>query len=209
MEEEHPVKDHGENAQAVGDPAICEQVLVTLRRIIRAIDIHSKTLVQQYGITGPQLMILRELARNDRMPAGILARKVSLSHATVTGILDRLERHAFIKRERCESDRRRVIVGLTVAGREMLKRAPSLLQDRFFTKFEALEEWEQTMILSALQRLASMVSATKIEASPVLVSGPVSATAKKTVEFLAPTGNPPKGKKKKRPAQTTGKTDRA
>jgi hypothetical protein len=38
-----------------------EQVLICLRRIMQAISLHSRSLVKQVGLTGPQLIFLKTL----------------------------------------------------------------------------------------------------------------------------------------------------
>ena len=43
------------------ESAITNEVMSALRRIIRAIDLHSRALVQRFGLTGPQLTVLKEL----------------------------------------------------------------------------------------------------------------------------------------------------
>jgi len=53
------------------------------------------------------------------------------------------------------------------------------------SEFEGLRDWEQSQILSSLQRVASMMEADRLDATPILMSGPPVATAKSTVEFLA------------------------
>lgn len=150
-----------------------DQVLVVLRRIIRAIDIHSRDLVRNYGLTGPQLILLKELTEFRKRTVGDLAKTVSLSNATVTDILDRLEKRGLIQRSRSDTDRRRVLVSITEEGEKLLQNVPSLLQERFIAQFEKLEIWEQTLILSSLQRIASMMEVKDLDASPVLISGPL------------------------------------
>ena len=66
-------------------------VLVSLRRIIRAIDLHSRSLIQRFGLTGPQLIILEVLVDRGECSMTELSEAISLSMATVTGILSRLE----------------------------------------------------------------------------------------------------------------------
>jgi len=151
--------------------AIEDQIIAALRRIIRAVDLHSRWLVERYGLTWPQLAVLREAERLKAVPAGELARAANLSQATVTGILDRLERRELITRARSGQDRRSVIVTITEAGDAVLRTEPSLLQDRFRRRLIELEEWERTMILGTLQRMAQMMEAEDIEAAPVLVTG--------------------------------------
>ena len=134
-------------------------VLSTLRQIIRAIDIHSRYLSKQYGLTGPQLIVISEVGRYGPMMIGDLARRISLSQATVTTILDRLELKELATRERDSRDKRRVYVNITDKARDLLERHPNFLQDAFVRRFNALEDWEQTLILSSIQRLSAMMNA--------------------------------------------------
>ena len=60
-----------------------------------------------------------------------LAAAVSLSQATVTGILDRLEHKRMVKRVRDSDDKRRVMVSPTAAAEEALAGSPPLLQEHF------------------------------------------------------------------------------
>lgn len=150
-----------------------DAVLVALRRIIRATDIYSQKLRKTVGLTTPQLLVLRAVAQADDVTSGRIARDLSLSQATVTTLVDRLEGGGFVTRARSEEDRRRVFVRLTTAGREALSLAPDLLQDRFVRRFNRLEEWERSMITAALQRTAALMDAADLDAAPVLLVGDV------------------------------------
>jgi len=134
-----------------------EEILITLRRIIRATDVHSRSLAASHGLTGPQLMVLRELQRYPEISVSDLARDISLSPATVTDILDRLEKRGLINRARSEADRRRLRLSLTEAGLATLRKAPTLLQRHFVEEFRRLKDWEQSLLLASLQRVASMM----------------------------------------------------
>lgn len=146
----------------------CTDVLISLRRIIRAIDMRSRRLMQEAGFTGPQLLVMQALAQAEEMTAGDLAKKVNLSQGTVTSILDRLEKRSLTRRIRSDTDRRRVFVSLTDEGRTQLSQAPTLLQQRFIQRFAELKDWEQHQMLASLQRLAEMMDAQDIDAAPVL-----------------------------------------
>jgi len=98
---------------------------------------------------------------------------VSLSQATVTTILDRLEHRKLVYRVRSTQDKRKVHAHLTSEGAEILSRAPNPLQEDFTRKFQSLAEWEQTMILASLQRVANMMDADNIDAAPMLTVGSV------------------------------------
>lgn len=148
-----------------------QQVIAALRRITRAIDLHSRHLLKQCGLTSPQLAALQAVERLQPITVGTVAQEIHLGQATVTGILRRLEDRGFIIRNRGDQDRRSVLVTLTGEGREILQKSPSPLQERFHTELAKLQEWEQTQILATLQRIAMMMGAGDIEAAPLLMPG--------------------------------------
>jgi DNA-binding MarR family transcriptional regulator len=161
-----------------------EQVIVALRRITRAIDLHSRLLLQKNGLTIPQLAALQAIQGLQPITVGALAREIHLGPATVTGILGRLENRGLVNRTRGDLDRRSVVVQLTDEGAKLVAEAPSLLQDQFRRELAKLQEWEQTMILATLQRIASMMDAEDIEAAPVLVPGVASAVPEDVARYL-------------------------
>ena len=148
-----------------------EEVLITLRRLIRATDLHSKQLVKTAGLTAPQLLLLQAIREQGQVTIGALAKEISLSQATVTTILDRLEKRGLVYRERSSEDKRKVHAYLTDKGAEIIRDAPTPLQEHFVRQFRDLREWEQSMIISSLQRVALMMDAEHIDASPVLDVG--------------------------------------
>ncbi len=152
---------------------VSDSVMIALRKIIQAIDMNSKKLVKRVGLTGPQLVILQEISSQGEVTAGEIARAVSLSQATVTGILDRMEKRGLIARQRSERDKRRIMISITAMGEQVLKDAPPLMQEAFVERFSNLKDWEQTMILSALQRLVSIMDARAIDAAPFLATNPL------------------------------------
>lgn len=148
-----------------------DEVLVALRRVIRATDLHSKHLSKTTGLTSPQILLLHTVREKGEVTIGELAQDMSLSQATVTTIIDRLEKRKLVFRERSKEDKRKVHAYLTDLGYDMLKTAPVPLQDQFARHFADLQEWEKTMIISSLQRVAFMMDAEHIDASPVLDIG--------------------------------------
>jgi len=154
---------------------ISDEVVVALRRIVRAMDLHSRRLAQEFGLTGPQVVLLKELVRHGEMHVAELAKSVSLSHATVTDILNRLEKRGLIKRARSLVDRRRIMVTPTDQAISLVEKSPPLLQEQFSERLEELHDWEITQILSVLQRVGSMMDAEEVEASPLLATGSMTA----------------------------------
>ncbi len=162
------------------------QIVAAIRRIMRAVDLHSRRLAEEHGLTGPQLVTLQAAANLGVSSTGALARAVHLSGPTVTGILDRLAKRGLVDRTRNGQDRRSVTVCLTCDGEDALATAPSLLQDRFRQELTKLEEWEQTAILATLQRIAAMMDAESLDASPLLVPGQLDAATQAAEAVMSP-----------------------
>lgn len=143
-------------------------VLQSLRRIIRAVDLHSRQLKSKYEITSPQLLCLLGVVEKKFITPSQLAQDVYLSPSTVVGILDRLEKRNLIVRERDKTDRRVVHVSATELGQKVAKNAPSPLQDNLAMALANLPELEQTTIALSLKRIVDLMEANKLEAAPIL-----------------------------------------
>lgn len=189
-----------------------DEIVAALRRIIRGVDLHSRHLAHEVGLTWPQLATLRVAERLGDCSIGSLARAVRLGQPTLTGIIQRLARAGYVERSRHEQDGRSVNVMITAAGRNLLKDAPSLLQDRFHAELAKLKDWERSQTLASLQRIAEMMDVEGLDASPLLVAGPVdpstAGTQAETIstEVAAEALVPPKERKpKKKPKSTRAK----
>ncbi|MBI9086003.1 MAG: MarR family transcriptional regulator [Desulfobacterales bacterium] len=72
-----------------------------------------------YPVTPAQGMVLTFLYENDRVTSKELGERTTLDSATLTGILDRLEKGALVERLPHPEDRRALQVCLTDAGRDL------------------------------------------------------------------------------------------
>lgn len=161
-----------------------DSILQSLRRITRAIDLHSRRLASQFGLTGPQLVCLRVLENRGPLAANGLARAVSLSQGTITGIIDRLFNRGLVTRDRSQNDRRSINIGITKKGLEMINQAPSPLQESFAQKLRTLPRENQLVIHTILEQIVRMMGAEKLDAAPMLSSGAPSVPASSVEEFL-------------------------
>lgn len=150
-----------------------DDILISLRQITRAIDIHSKNLQKQAGLTTSQLLVLEAIQKLDVPTPGAVAKDIVLSQATVTSILARLEKRGLIHREKSDVDKRSVRLKLTDEGCATLDHAPEILQSEFLNKYRHLEPWERQMLVASLSRIAAMMNAEDIDASPILTSGEI------------------------------------
>ncbi len=135
------------------------RVLVAIRRIVHAVDRHSKTVEKAAGLTLPQFVVLAAVRTQGEVTSARLSAAVSLSPATVTLILDNLEARGLIERYRNLEDRRIVHSRLTPRGAEVLDKAPGFLRERFVQRFARLTPARQEAMLGTLEEVAEMMSA--------------------------------------------------
>ena len=160
-------------ASPVGD-----EILRSIRRIIRGVTIHSKKMYRDIGLTMPQYICLKVIGTTEspELTVSQVARHADLSPATVTGILDRLEGHGLVVRERRSKDRRKVCLSITDKGQDKLDNLPSSLQERSVGRINSLAEGERIALLGSLHLLVEMVEASNLDASPILAPGDLQGT---------------------------------
>ncbi|MBK7300719.1 MAG: MarR family transcriptional regulator [Moraxellaceae bacterium] len=129
-------------------------MLRAIRRIIRAVDMHSKKLQQAQDITAPQLVCLLTLLKEDALTMKRLSQLIDLSASTTVGVVDRLEAKGFVSRTRSSHDRRQVIINITPKGQETAQRSPSPLQSRLIEGFQKMPELEQVTMTLAVEKLS-------------------------------------------------------
>lgn len=127
-----------------------------MRRLQQAGEVHAKRLARFGGLTPMQLMILRVLEHEGPLTASELSGRVSLSAATLSGMLERLEERGLLLRQRDDQDRRRQWLSTSEEGRSLLAEAPSLLPPALRDGFAALPEWERHSLTAALLRVAEL-----------------------------------------------------
>jgi DNA-binding MarR family transcriptional regulator len=76
--------------------------------------------LEQYGLTGAQYGVLKNLVDATAVTAADLSRILHYDTGSMTRMLDRLEEKAFLRRERGKEDRRVVYLRLTPTGRALL-----------------------------------------------------------------------------------------
>ncbi|MGR3365129.1 MAG: MarR family winged helix-turn-helix transcriptional regulator [Maritimibacter harenae] len=153
--------------------------LIALRRILRATELYGKELATAAKLTAAQFRALQIVAETGRATPKDIASRMGVSQATITALVDKLVARRLVTRERSERDRRQTNVTVTPEGQATVDEAPDALQQRYVRKFEALEDWEQAQIIASLERVAAMLDADAIDASPVLTTGDIKSTDKR------------------------------
>ncbi len=149
------------------------RILRALRRIIRAVDIHSRKLATTHKLTVPQLLALMCIVEDGPVSSTHISQQIHLSGSTVVGLVDRLEAKGLVQRRRSTEDRRLVHVEATPLGIEAAKAAPSPLQDQLVKRLADLNATEREQLAQSLERVVELMQAREIDASPILDVGDV------------------------------------
>jgi DNA-binding MarR family transcriptional regulator len=150
-----------------------DESLIALRRILRATELFERDLARAVGLSPAQLRVLQVVAEKSSATPKTLATQMGVSQATVSALVDKLETRGLVQRVPSEQDRRQINVLATALGYDRLVDAPDALQQRYVRAFAELADWEQAQLVSSLERVADMLGAQDIDASPVLTMGDI------------------------------------
>ncbi|MCC6552739.1 MAG: MarR family transcriptional regulator [Polyangiaceae bacterium] len=81
----------------------------------------TKDMASSFGLTGPQLTILKLLESFEDLSLSTLSERIRAQNSTVTGIVDRMEREGLVRRERSKTDRRVVHLRLSEKGARLAR----------------------------------------------------------------------------------------
>lgn len=128
-----------------------------LRQIARELDMYSKYLQERFSVTVPQIITLREIYEHGPISFSELTEIVSLNNSTITGIVDRLERHELVQRTRTARDRRRIDLVITPQGVEFLKRTPPPIQENLIHGLQKMSEEDLNRILWSIDTIVELL----------------------------------------------------
>lgn len=149
------------------------EALIAIRRIQRKIEQSAKKLAETEGLTSSQLKVLQLLTEYPEVTVGWISEQTQLKNATITNLIDKLVARHMVSRRRCDSDRRKVWVKIEPSGLKALDSAPDLLQATFENRFNQLPDWQQSMLVSSLGLVSTLLDAEGIDAAPFLEVGPI------------------------------------
>jgi DNA-binding MarR family transcriptional regulator len=135
----------------------------SLRRIIKSLQNYSSKVYSHFGITGPQLWVIKTIYQNGSLPLGELSKRMYLHPSTITAAVDRLEKKGYVLRNRIEKDRRVIRVQLTPKGNRLAKRAPKPIQGKMIYGLRRLKKDELSSIYRSVERLVEIMEAEKVK----------------------------------------------
>ncbi|MBN2486613.1 MAG: MarR family transcriptional regulator [Bacteroidales bacterium] len=147
-------------------------ILIKIRKIVRSIDIESKKIQKEYGVSIPQVLCLNFLHGSPgyQSTQAEIRRFLNLNSSTVSGIINRLEKNGYLARLPKSGDKRVVLIALTSSGDKLLDRIPSLLHEQLSEKLKSLDEEKLLRVKESLDTLVALLNIEKIEASPLITS---------------------------------------
>jgi DNA-binding MarR family transcriptional regulator len=119
---------------------------------------YTKRLLEDgYGVTAPQLEIMRAVGENPRISLGELATLTRLHITTVEGYANRLARKGLMVKQKDPADSRRVILRLTTTGQQLLKAVPLGCRTKLFEELRELPISEKEEMYEVLRKLLFMM----------------------------------------------------
>jgi DNA-binding MarR family transcriptional regulator len=137
-----------------------EQIQKLINALDSCIRAYRKILQEElktYHLTIPQARVISVLREDGPQSFGELSKKLETSTSSITGIVDRLEKSGWVKRERDEHDRRIVWITLTEQYHEEFKHF-SANQVRYLRRYiDSLKPREVTILTEKLLKLATAI----------------------------------------------------
>jgi DNA-binding MarR family transcriptional regulator len=136
------------------DPEV-EAAVDRMAKLVKHLDRTTDRTVGEFGLNTGEFRVLLKLrqAPEQRMTAGALAERLSLSTGAMTNRVDRLEEAGLVTRERDPKDRRSVFVAITSAGVDVLDAAVATQADVERRILSALTHDEQRRLNALLRKL--------------------------------------------------------
>lgn len=149
-----------------------KDILIKIRRIVRSINLESKRVQKDFGVSIPQILCLEYLKQSPgyRATQRAIRDHLNLNSSTVTGIVGRLEKKGLLARLPRSGDKRVMHISLTSKGDELLEKTPDLLQERLQKKLKRLSLDEIIQVGASLDLLIEMLEIEDDEEFP-LISG--------------------------------------
>ena len=149
------------------------EIMISVRKIVRAINLESKRVEKNFGISIPQLLTLKYLKEKPDYKTTMrsLREFLSLNASTVTGIVSRLETKGFIARLPDPFDKRSTPIALTSKGDDLIKKTNLSLHEKISKNLEALNEEEYSAIVESFQTIINFLNIEDLDASPIITGG--------------------------------------
>jgi len=104
-------------------------------------------------VSFPQFFLLSHISTQETMSMSEIAEKMNHSTAAATGLVDRLEKLAYVHRSNAATDRRKVLVRITPKGVKLVELIRQDMVERLTHVMEILTPEEQHMWLQIYNKI--------------------------------------------------------
>jgi len=151
--------------------ALMQELEHAVRRSTAQGTMFSQTVASRAGISSSDLECLDFLNLEGRVTAGRLAEVTGLTTGAITGVVDRLEKAGFVRRERDENDRRKVFIAIVPEKVARIGRFYEHMQRAILKDWESYSDAELRLLLRFMtQGYMTMLAAT--EQLRTMIEGP-------------------------------------
>ena len=146
------------------------EILVKLRKIIRSINLESKKIEKELGVSIPQLLILQYLSDQEDYKAFAkdIKEYINLNASTISGIISRLEIKGLIAKLPKPNDKRAIYIVLTAKGADLLQKSPTTLQEKLSQRLKKLTPEQLEELNKNIELLTSIMDVEDVDAAPLL-----------------------------------------
>lgn len=146
------------------------EILIKLRKIIRSINLESKKIEKELGISIPQLLVLKYLSdqKDYRAFAKDIKTYINLNASTISGIISRLESKGLLAKTLSSSDKRATYIVLTAKGADLLNNSPSTLQEKLSQRLKKLSLEQIEELDKNIELLTTIMDVEDVDAAPLL-----------------------------------------
>ena len=146
---------------------IIKEIVDAIRRLYRAVYLDSAKMSRQFGLTGSQSGVLRNLVAHGPLSSAALSRRLYVTPSNITGVIDRLERKGLVERVRKEGDRRIALITLTEKGDELSKSLPDPIEKKLISELGDLEMEHVQLLSMAMNQVLNLIDTKGVESAPM------------------------------------------
>lgn len=150
-----------------GNDLVIKDIVESIRRLVRAENLDSRKMSKEFGLTGPQSLVLRLLVKNGALSSADLSRQMYVTPSNITGIIDRLEKKGLVERIRKQGDRRVALITLTESGQKLGKNIPDPIEKKFINELADLEPEHLQILAMAMNQILNLIDTKGIEDAPL------------------------------------------
>jgi DNA-binding MarR family transcriptional regulator len=145
-----------------GNVLATEAIMNTIRTADLVFDQIGR-LLRPLNVSAAGGLVLGILRDHGAMSPSELGERLIVTRATVTGLIDSLERRGYVRRSSHPSDRRRLVVEMTPAGLEVVQQVRTTIHRQEQAWLDGFEDADLRRYIDQLHRIQAAVAATSDE----------------------------------------------